>query len=67
MNGIKIFSFKYIVVDYLGKFPISGKKSLSFLFWEGKSSRKKISKSSLLFLSSFSYVDLVNIVQLIFV
>jgi len=67
MNGIKIFFFKYLVVDYSGKFPINGKKSFSFLFWEGKSSRKKISTSSLLFLSSFSYGDLVNIVQLIFV
>ncbi len=62
-----IFPFKYIVVDYLEKIPFIGKKSFSFLFYEGKNSRTKISKSSFLLLSSFPNDDLLNIVEFIFV
>jgi hypothetical protein len=51
-----------------GKIPITGKKYNCLPFFrKEKVVGKKISKSSFLFLSSFSYDDLINIVELIFV
>jgi hypothetical protein len=47
--------------------PSLGKNHFLSFFGKEKVVGKKISKSSLLFLSSFSYGDLVNIVELIFV
>jgi hypothetical protein len=66
MNGIKFFSCEYIVVDYLKKFPVIGKKIIFFRFFrKEKLVEKKNFKEQFPF--PFSYDDLLHIVELIFV